>query len=422
MKYNSKEQPNHNFQKFFNKAKEVEMTADEQAVVWREIQADLQARIICEKAKEVSMTSLEKTQVWNNIKERTANMTAHTTPAFVDSEFTEEDGLKDSTSNIEAAVTYSSRITSTLRRRSAYRLFMGTVMFGLVIASGTITAIAGQAMPGSTLYPIKTGIIERVQMRLASSVEEKADLELKLAVSRLLEAETLAIGGNLDEKTLKSVEKRFGSHVTRVLSYAGKMHTNKDSFGAAELSSRLESTLMAHKDILKQIETQDSSRSIASINQSLEKSLGYASEIRVSAETYNMASSSDNVRLRIAAEKANVSIQGSIVAAENSLKQGSHSNIDSTAEKQIAEAKDYSAEGLAKLINGAYGDALILFGEAQRTASQVSLEAEIIERINSVERMSATRRGASKINPSSLRILPVPQLEPLASTIEKKSN
>jgi len=367
--------------------------------------------IIFRKAQDVRLTAEEKDGIWNAIR----------------TEVSRHNRVK---SDIETTVSYSNRQTSLLRRKSVYRLFMGTVMFGLVVVGGTITALAEQSLPGNLLYPVKTKITERIQMNLASSIEEKANIELAHAANRLFEAEGLAMSGKFTERARSSLEKDFGAHTSSVLTYAGKLHGNKDSLGAASVSSKLETVLLAHQDILKQIGSAQSgeiSDQLQILTGSVSKSVAYASDLRASAETYSLASTSDNVRIRAAAEKANESIQGTIAAAENSMRKYGTENTG--AERHLNEARSYRAQGLAKLITGAYGDALVLFGKAERTASQVSLESEIISRMNSFQKMITSRPGAAKISPIPLQIIPeVPEISSVQNSsstntsTEKNSN
>lgn len=62
----------------------------------------------------------------------------------------------------------------------------------LTISSGGIAYAAEEALPGNALYPIKTALIEPIQIALTVSPEARASLQMKFAEQRINEAATLA--------------------------------------------------------------------------------------------------------------------------------------------------------------------------------------------------------------------------------------
>lgn len=78
-----------------------------------------------------------------------------------------------------------------------------TIMLSLTIG----TAVAAlESVPGQTIYPIKK-IVENVQLRLASSDEEKANLQIKFANNRVDELETILQKQKAGEASEEDVKK-----------------------------------------------------------------------------------------------------------------------------------------------------------------------------------------------------------------------
>ena len=67
----------------------------------------------------------------------------------------------------------------------------------VVIVSGGLGVLAGKALPGNLLYPVKININENIESLTAISPESKAEVSLKQLNERLVEADTLKLNNDL---------------------------------------------------------------------------------------------------------------------------------------------------------------------------------------------------------------------------------
>jgi len=74
----------------------------------------------------------------------------------------------------------------------AWRHTASFAFVALLFFSGGLSALADKALPGSMLYPLKTGINEQVLSLFAVSKESKVEFNILLAQRRLTEAELIA--------------------------------------------------------------------------------------------------------------------------------------------------------------------------------------------------------------------------------------
>jgi hypothetical protein len=97
-----------------------------------------------------------------------------------------------------------------LNRKLAFVL--ASVMIAVIIGGSAVYASEG-SLPGDLLYPIKTKVVEPIEIALAPTSEAKAEIETKFAERRLMEAETLDQVGKLTPVINKDLNKKFESHV-----------------------------------------------------------------------------------------------------------------------------------------------------------------------------------------------------------------
>lgn len=102
------------------------------------------------------------------------------------------------------------------------RPFVGSRVAACLAATFTLLAgtagVAGAALPGQPLYPIKR-VVERAMVAIAGDDTEAARLELRFAERRLAEAEAVADEADGDLST--SISDRFDAHVNAATSLAG---------------------------------------------------------------------------------------------------------------------------------------------------------------------------------------------------------
>jgi Domain of unknown function (DUF5667) len=102
------------------------------------------------------------------------------------------------------------------------RPFVGSRVAACLAATFTLLAgtagVAGAALPGQPLYPIKR-VVERAMVAIAGDGTEAARLELRFAERRLVEAEAVADEADGDLST--SISDRFDAHLNAATSLAG---------------------------------------------------------------------------------------------------------------------------------------------------------------------------------------------------------
>ena len=87
----------------------------------------------------------------------------------------------------------------------------------LVLVGGTgISYAAENALPGDSLYSVKTYVNEPVRVALATNAEAKAEVQIELAERRIDEAATLAAEGRLDNATQQDLTVALDRKSTRL--------------------------------------------------------------------------------------------------------------------------------------------------------------------------------------------------------------
>ncbi|MHB1163005.1 MAG: DUF5667 domain-containing protein [Minisyncoccota bacterium] len=106
---------------------------------------------------------------------------------------------------------------------------MGAVMamaLILVVSSGGVAYAAEGTLPGDTLYPVKVGILEPLQVALAATPEAKASLRMTFAEHRVGEAAILSHEGKLSPSTEAALVENFASNASAATSEVATVRTN----------------------------------------------------------------------------------------------------------------------------------------------------------------------------------------------------
>lgn len=100
--------------------------------------------------------------------------------------------------------------------------FVGSRVAACLAATFTLLAgtagVAGAALPGQPLYPIKR-VVERAMVAIAGDDAEAARLELRFAERRLAEAE--AVAGAADDELTTAISDHFDAHLNAATDLAG---------------------------------------------------------------------------------------------------------------------------------------------------------------------------------------------------------
>ena len=131
----------------------------------------------------------------------------------------------------------------------------------LVIASGAGISLAAEgSLPGDILYPIKIEVNEGFREHLARSDEAKMEWFVSVAERRMEETERLASEDRLDDKARATIEANFSENAAKIKTRLSATATGgevKLSINA-DVTSRLETSLMAHEEILSKLAEKNS--------------------------------------------------------------------------------------------------------------------------------------------------------------------
>ncbi len=282
------------------------------------------------------------------------------------------------------------------------------ILASLVLAAvlgGGVSFAAENSLPGDALYPVKLYLNEEVRAVLATSVEAKAGWEARRAERRLEEAEKLAADGRLEAGQQARIEKNFERHAEKTQASIAKLEAEADVRAAAELSSRLETSLEAHSRILDRLSVKSSLAKAVAVKakaraeQAMKARLSAESKITGGAGKALEAAAAVSAGAAVDAVPVNADVavdaqaEWKKEAAEGRMRSAGHKLIEvgefiakikaaagaeatAAAETKLALAGEALADGKAKLEAGLYGDAFLLFQKAHRIAQEAKLLLE----------------------------------------------
>lgn len=117
------------------------------------------------------------------------------------------------------------------------------------VGGATTFAAAGSALPGSPLYPVKVSIIEPARVLLAATPEDKAAVNVSIALTRVHEAEQLAVKDKLTSADSAEIQKGFEHSLGNAKATLVEL-AKQSPDAAASLEASLAVSLDAHEDVL----------------------------------------------------------------------------------------------------------------------------------------------------------------------------
>lgn len=124
------------------------------------------------------------------------------------------------------------------------------VLIGAVLTSSAgVSYAAEQALPGETLYPVKTRVNEPLRGALAVSPKQKAAWAIQVADERAKEAATLAAQQKLDAETRSAIEENFRAHATLAADTIARV-ADEDPLDGAQTATRFEARIAEYERVI----------------------------------------------------------------------------------------------------------------------------------------------------------------------------
>ncbi len=139
-----------------------------------------------------------------------------------------------------------------------------SLVFVILLCGTTTVAASSDALPGDTLYGVKT-TAEAVQLRLTFSEEGKARLQARFAQRRAWEMARLAESGRTER--LRTLATRFGEHLARIEELAARIEATdpEDGERIAELRETLYASMDRDLALLEKAEAKAPPRAAAAV-------------------------------------------------------------------------------------------------------------------------------------------------------------
>ncbi len=183
-----------------------------------------------------------------------------------------------------------------------------------IVTSSGISYAAEKALPGDTLYAIKTMVNEPARVALAIEPTAKAEVQIELAERRIEEATMLAAEGRLDTETQESLASAFETHANAVASAVDDVKTADAPSVSMELSSRFENRLVAHENVLSEVEYESNSGDDSEKSHRLSQAIHVTANVLAEARMKNSFVAAQSP-IAIAAMSASEPMQASKMAA-----------------------------------------------------------------------------------------------------------
>lgn len=252
----------------------------------------------------------------------------------------------------------------------------------VVLVAGVGTSFAAEgALPGDALYQIKVRVNENLKGVVSVGPVARADWQAWVIERRLTEATDLASEGRLDAKTRAELEMEIEAGAGRAHDRVSELATAGDVLNASKVSSRLEGALTVHSRVLERLAEAHSEdkEEVLPIAAKIKAEAAEIASRRFDLEAEVTPSISDDVKN--VAEKKYESIakeledaKKNFVSRQNtsSERAGAVASSQTTGANWVASVEDRLTAGRAKLDSGKYGEAFVIFGEADRIAGKAA--------------------------------------------------
>ncbi len=257
----------------------------------------------------------------------------------------------------------------------------------LILLSGTGTAFAAEnTIPGDALYGVKVNVNETVRGALALSPEAKSNWEAQIAERRLDEASKLAAQGKLTAELETKLETKFTEQTQKIKERIAKLQEAGKNESASELSTRLQSALQIHSEILDTLSsaTDTPRQEIKPLLKQLKEEVESMKEIKSKMNDEHEKKSAPDVKIA-AQNHMNMALKQ--IEKVQGLINSQKATTTSSATAKLEEAQKAYDEGRFSFDAGNYAAAFISFGNAQRLAAEARIVTHVQHDLKIDERM-----------------------------------
>jgi hypothetical protein len=152
------------------------------------------------------------------------------------------------------------------------------VIFSTLVFSNAIASASQNALPGETLFPVKTSF-EAAQLAMTFSPIKTAQLHIQYADRRLAEMQILSESANYDN--FNAAINNMGEHVTQALQVL-QSESAKNAETTKKLAEEVQSSLSRQEQTLTYLKSKAPAKNQAILQQAMEMSsqaLGIAQEV-----------------------------------------------------------------------------------------------------------------------------------------------
>lgn len=250
----------------------------------------------------------------------------------------------------------------------------------IVLTSGGVVFASQESLPDSVLYPIKTKVVEPVISALNFSTKSKAKYESSLATERLVEAETLASLGQLDEEKEQKINNLLAKHTDNLNKNLKKMN-EEDSFEQVdEIVIGFQAEMKAHARVLEMINTDEKYKSGNKISNTQISNSARSNASKIKNDSKNKENKEKDISDKYAKRKKSVdtlinSTSTSVSQVSTEVLELNQKIVDDTNET-INEAKQFLDEAIYKENEGDREEAYNSLLESESSVKEAGIFLE----------------------------------------------
>jgi len=257
----------------------------------------------------------------------------------------------------------------------------------LILLSGTGTAFAAEnTIPGDALYNVKVNINENVRGALAISSEAKSNWEAQVAERRLDEASKLAAQGKLTAELETKLESKFTEQTQKIKDRIAKLQETGKEDSASELSTRLQSALQIHSEILDTLNsaTDTPRQEIKPLLKQLKEEVESMKEVKSKMDDEHEKKSGPDIKIA-AQNHMNMALKQ--IEKVKELVNSQNDSATSSATTKLEAAEKAYNEGKISFEAQNYNAAFLSFGSAQRLAAEARIITHVEHNLKIDEKM-----------------------------------